>query len=142
MSDRLGGAEGISATIGRLLALAERAETDRQEINRRLDKFGEGQDAMRGEVRGLAQSQNTMAGSMAELAREKLATRLKDLEDIVLAPAYKDSGVRLVWVEGKVKGWEKALGTGRALLLKIITVLMGSSIFAGVVSRILAHFGF
>lgn len=137
-----GPGEEFASTIGRLLALAERAEIDRREINSRLDKFSEGQEAMRGEVRGLAQSQNVMAGSLAELAREKLATRLKDLEDIVLSPVYKDSGVRLVYVEGKVKGWEKAIGTGRALLAKIIMVLMGSSIFAGVISRILAHFGF
>jgi chromosome segregation ATPase len=119
--------ESIHVQLGRLSAGMERAREDRTELKDVLNRLNNGQDALRQQVSALTQTVGSTATAMAGLVAEKHGQRIEALEENM--KALHGLPGRVEWTEGRVKSWDRWIGSGRAFVGKIVVALFGSTAF-------------
>lgn len=113
--------------LGQLIENMKRGTEDRADIKKALEKLNDGQESLRRELGALQQTASSTASVLATIVSERHAERIKALEESVFDEDHQTHGDRLAKMEEKINHWDRIIGTGKALLLKIIGLVVGSA---------------
>lgn len=101
--------EDVQRELGRLSEAMDNAKDDRQELRRAVEKLSEAVGEMRAEFRGLNQTMQSTAVTIANLTADKC-------------------GQRLDKIEAKNKHYDRILGTANSFVWKVAMGFVGAAV--------------
>ena len=128
----------IERELGRMTEMLDRSREDREEMKGSIGKLHDGIDALRASVSALDQTIQSTAHKVTDIALEKCGERLDKIEGTVFSKDFQSSTTRLQRLETTVSTWEQWMGTGRAILGKLILAVIASGIIGGSVMSLIS----
>lgn len=126
----------ISEQLGALKESMERGREDRQEFREELQN-------LRQAINGLQQSNITTNAILSELAKQELSARLHKLEqshkDLCAAVLNPEQVKRFKEIDTIVSNFQKALGSTKTVLFKLIVAFLTCTTTAGFIVAGLLH---